>query len=304
MDVFAKLEAAQLTFEDDTSAHIESSDDDWTRDADDVKQEFSPCRSDASCSPPASGFSAKEKEYLCNGCQIVITDSFLLKVSGLTWHESCLKCSVCGISLDGEESCYIRDNRVFCYTDYLEKFTSRCAKCNREISPSDWIRKAKGYLYHLDCFSCNVCGSQMNTGDKFGLSGTIIYCEDHCSKPQSTRPRKKVATKSIDTDGARRDAPASGWSRDSTESDSSVTSKENRGIKRRRSTVCEETGKRRRTAFTPEQVELLQEEFTINKNPTAEEYENMCEKTGLERRVVQVWFQNARANRKRKQVLE
>ncbi len=39
-------------------------------------------------------------------------------MNGLTWHLTCFQCSVCAASLSQHNSCFVRNNEIFCKTDY------------------------------------------------------------------------------------------------------------------------------------------------------------------------------------------
>ena len=64
---------------------------------------------------------------ICAACGELITDRFLIQVSGRTWHSTCLRCSVCCTVLDTQPSCFVRAGVVYCrndYTRYLVFFSS------------------------------------------------------------------------------------------------------------------------------------------------------------------------------------
>ncbi|KAF5406096.1 LIM/homeobox protein Awh [Paragonimus heterotremus] len=57
--------------------------------------------------------------------------------------------------------------------------------------------------------------------------------------------------------------------------------------------------KRIRTSFTPDQLSILQANFDIESNPDGQELERIANLARLNKRVTQVWFQNARARKKK-----
>lgn len=57
--------------------------------------------------------------------------------------------------------------------------------------------------------------------------------------------------------------------------------------------------KRMRTSFKHHQLRTMKSYFAINQNPDAKDLKNLAQKTGLSKRVLQVWFQNARAKWRR-----
>ncbi len=58
----------------------------------------------------------KSEKILCEGCGHKIQDRYLMKVGDGSWHELCLACSICGTLLS--RSCYSRNNKLYCKTDY------------------------------------------------------------------------------------------------------------------------------------------------------------------------------------------
>ena len=59
--------------------------------------------------------------------------------------------------------------------------------------------------------------------------------------------------------------------------------------------------RRLRTSINPEQLEVLQRTYKLNSTPGRETLEAVALGTGLKKRVVQVWFQNARARERKSQ---
>ncbi|TRY62587.1 hypothetical protein TCAL_11715 [Tigriopus californicus] len=59
------------------------------------------------------------------------------------------------------------------------------------------------------------------------------------------------------------------------------------------------TKKRARTSFKHNQLRVMKGHFQINQNPDSRELKMLAQKTGLDKKVLQVWFQNARAKWRR-----
>jgi len=206
-------------------------------------------------------------ESLCSGCGFVIHEKFILKVGEACWHSHCLRCSTCDMELHFDTSCFVREDKVFCKTDYTRLYGTRCSKCCHLITQSDWIRRAGDQVFHLACFACDSCTRQLSTGEEFGLLENRLLCKSHYLEVWETGGCGE------DTDGD---------SCGSTDTPS----------KKRKS-------KRNRTTFADEQIHVLQANFQLDCNPDGQDLERIAEISGLSKRVVQVWFQNARARNKK-----
>ncbi|OQR75900.1 Isl1/2A-like [Tropilaelaps mercedesae] len=66
----------------------------------------------------------------CAGCGSAIRDPYILRVSpDLEWHAGCLRCAECARFLDESCTCFVRDGKTYCKSDYHR--------------PSEW-REANG----------------------------------------------------------------------------------------------------------------------------------------------------------------
>lgn len=62
---------------------------------------------------------------------------------------------------------------------------------------------------------------------------------------------------------------------------------------------CGTKNKRVRTSFKQHQLLIMKTYFALNHNPDSKDLKQLSLKTGLTKRVLQVWFQNARAKYRR-----
>uniref|UniRef100_A0A8C0T2C1 LIM/homeobox protein Lhx3 n=2 Tax=Canis lupus familiaris TaxID=9615 RepID=A0A8C0T2C1_CANLF len=185
---------------------------------------------------------------LCAGCDQHILDRFILKALDRHWHSKCLKCTDCHTPL--AERCFSRGESVYCKDDFFKRFGTKCAACQLGIPPTQVVRRAQDFVYHLHCFACVVCKRQLATGDEFYLM------ED-----------SRLVCKADYETAKQREAEA--------------------------------TAKRPRTTITAKQLETLKSAYNTSPKPARHVREQLSSETGLDMRVVQVWFQNRRAKEKR-----
>ncbi|CAF1393319.1 unnamed protein product, partial [Didymodactylos carnosus] len=137
---------------------------------------------------------------VCTSCGDSILSKYYLRVADKLFHEECLQCTICKLSLESQKSCFIKGIQIFCRQDYYKRYSSiKCSKCDRNIQPSDWVRRAKEHVYHLACFACNSCKRQLSTGEEFALIDSAVLCKTHyCENSENDDSRhgkaKRVRT--------------------------------------------------------------------------------------------------------------
>uniref|UniRef100_A0A914E7A2 LIM/homeobox protein Lhx9 n=1 Tax=Acrobeloides nanus TaxID=290746 RepID=A0A914E7A2_9BILA len=278
----------------------------------------------------ASGSSgpAMPPTSLCGGCGNQITDKTFLLVGEKSWHDSCVRCAVCQRTLDGQPSCYCKDGLLYCKQDYMIKFWKRCERCGSVIDPGDLVMTSRDRIFHMNCFSCMVCAHQLKQGETYvvGENGSL-FCQAHYEPFITLRSAELTSTNSCDNnvlqllpptnsmlDEAMLNAAAQSCStgpnlcptRRHTKrhhhqhhgsGDDSVHGDfmgDDDGLNGGNSKA-----KRMRTSFKHHQLRTMKTYFNLNHNPDAKDLKQLAQKTGLTKRVLQVWFQNARAKYRR-----
>ncbi|XP_046998492.1 LIM/homeobox protein Lhx2-like [Schistocerca americana] len=263
----------------------------------------------------------------CAGCGARICDRYFLLAADRQWHSACLRCCDCKLPLASELTCFSRDGNIYCKEDYYRLFAvKRCARCQAGISASELVMRARDLVYHVQCFTCASCGVPLAKGDHFGMRDELVYCRPHyellysqdaagapycdleaafragagsCRPPSSRRtcpwacaspPPRSVspASKMLHPSELSSSMESLGY-------DSSVTSPGNPAGQQQQ----QQRTKRMRTSFKHHQLRTMKSYFAINQNPDAKDLKQLAQKTGLSKRVLQVWFQNARAKWRR-----
>uniref|UniRef100_A0A8C4NK83 LIM homeobox 2 n=1 Tax=Eptatretus burgeri TaxID=7764 RepID=A0A8C4NK83_EPTBU len=292
------------------------------------------CVAFGSCSKHEAGDPGPPPCAPCAGCGRRIAERFYLLALGRQWHLRCLKCCECELALDTELSCYARDGSIYCRDDYYRRFSAqRCAGCQLGISASELVMRARDLVFHLRCFSCAACRRPLTPGEHFGMRGALVYCRPHFegllqAEEASARDENPTATTLGPPEGLRgawveageevlRSAQAAGRGRSGPQKPrprkrksvgphagdmldySSIGCADAVGLDAAHAFSTPQKSKRMRTSFKHHQLRTMKSFFALNHNPDAKDLKQLSQKTGLTKRVLQVWFQNARAKFRR-----
>uniref|UniRef100_A0A8C5J641 LIM homeobox transcription factor 1-alpha n=1 Tax=Junco hyemalis TaxID=40217 RepID=A0A8C5J641_JUNHY len=234
---------------------------------------------------PATPFSSllgkSGRPSVCEGCQRVILDRFLLRLNDSLWHEQCVQCASCKEPL--QTTCFYRDKKLYCKLDYEKLFAVKCAGCLEAVAPSELVMRAQKSVYHLHCFCCCVCERRLQKGDEFVLKEGQLLCKGDYEKEREllslVSPALSDSGKSDDEDSICKLGQASGKG-----------AEDGKDHKR---------PKRPRTILTTQQRRAFKASFEVSSKPCRKVRETLAAETGLSVRVVQVWFQNQRAKMKK-----
>ncbi|KAL3173240.1 hypothetical protein MRX96_012367 [Rhipicephalus microplus] len=248
---------------------------------------------------------------LCAGCGAPIADRFYLLAVERQWHTRCLRCCHCKQQLDSELTCFARDGNIYCKDDYYRLFAvKRCARCQQGIFASELVMRARDLVYHLHCFTCWPKGASrgfrrlhppplLPDDDGGGNGGPA------CSPPLA--PGAAYAPPQGPY-GVRKGRPRKRKPGELPEGPPHLGLQDLAGLDSNGSTMLQQQQqqqqrtKRMRTSFKHHQLRTMKSYFAINQNPDAKDLKQLAQKTGLSKRVLQVWFQNARAKWRRNNV--
>lgn len=221
--------------------------------------------------------------HVCFGCNLPISDRFLLKVLDKFWHDSCLRCCQCNTAL--KEKCFVRDSNLYCKQDFYKLYGVQCSGCEEGVFPSDLIRKVGSKIFHMACLKCCQCGQEVSTGDQLYIldDGTFLCKTDYDNQDAGEiKPKEKSK---LEQDMDMEETP-----------DATITNGE--GVA---SDEDEEPNRRRgpRTTIKAKQLEVLKSAFLATPKPSRHIREKLAQDTGLSMRVIQVWFQNRRSKERR-----
>ncbi|KAM9820795.1 LIM/homeobox protein Lhx5 [Neosynchiropus ocellatus] len=233
----------------------------------------------------------------CAGCERPILDRFLLNVLDRAWHAKCVQCCECSCNLT--EKCFSRDGKLYCKLDFFRRFGTKCAGCQQGISPNDLVRKARNKVFHLNCFTCMVCNKQLSTGEElYVIDENKFVCKEDYLTSGAIKEATLNSVSSCTDRSLSPDLPDP-IQDDIKETDNSTSSdKETNNIENEE----QNSGAKRRgprTTIKAKQLETLKAAFVATPKPTRHIREQLAQETGLNMRVIQVWFQNRRSKERR-----
>lgn len=169
------------------------------------------------------------------------------------------------------------------------------------LDRNDLVRRARDKIFHVQCFQCTVCQKKLDTGEQlYILNGNRFVCKhDYLANPDlfSGGGSSECGSEDIDDDC---DAAS-----DDIEESNSVEPQEIIGngesLLANKLDDMSASAKRRgpRTTIKAKQLDTLKAAFASTPKPTRHIREQLAQETGLNMRVIQVWFQNRRSKERR-----
>ncbi|KAM6899617.1 LIM/homeobox protein Awh-like [Xenentodon cancila] len=233
----------------------------------------------------APTMASMQEPMTCAGCGEQVCDRFFLLAAGRVWHSVCLRCSQCHCELQTHPSLFWREGSIYCQQDYCRMFGGgQCARCFQPIPPSALVMRSGELTFHPHCFSCQECDVKLIPGNLYCMQGPNLYCQSHYHDDGGNLQSHSPSLNPNVTEG---------------EGEESVSSPEARLDDRGAGGQTRRRTKRIRTCFRREQLRALESYFAQKHNPDGKDWTCLAHKTGLPKRVLQVWFQNARAKLRR-----
>ncbi|XP_013779804.2 LIM/homeobox protein Lhx2-like [Limulus polyphemus] len=241
---------------------------------------------------------------LCARCHLVIASNELVMCAReFVYHLHCFTCATCNKSFTKGEYFGLKDNIIYCRLHYelLIHYTLPYSFSGNEISPVTRFQPGSNQtVYENVALDNNLCPSN---SEELSLSRHMTIPESlvatHVPIKGKTKKRKgsnpvtnRGSTTNIDVGGMcgmvnLRDRPLGEFQHNTTPPFSPSKN------------ISKTRPKRMRTSFKHHQMRTMKSYFAINHNPDAKDLKQLSQKTGLNKRVLQVWFQNARAKWRR-----
>ncbi|CAG0899532.1 unnamed protein product [Darwinula stevensoni] len=185
----------------------------------------------------------------------------------------------------------------------------RCAGCERPIFDR-FILKVLDLTWHATCLKCGECGSSLE-GRCYARDGRV-YCKDDFFKCYGTKcsgcgqgiPPTQVVRRAGEGVYHLHCFSCILCQRQLNTGDEFYLMEDRKLVckadyESAKAREAEAANKRPRTTITAKQLETLKSAYNRSPKPSRHIREQLSQETGLDMRVVQVWFQNRRAKEKR-----
>ncbi|KAK2727775.1 LIM/homeobox protein Lhx9-like isoform X1 [Artemia franciscana] len=237
----------------------------------------------------------------CGRCGLVLgPNDLVMRARDFIYHLSCFTCAACNQSLTKGDIFGMRDGVVYCrlHFDMLQhgggSFSpndSLCGDMPHGIVPRHLLQ------HQMDIHEGEIHEGDIHNGLP-GIGGIArIPFFNGNGTTQKGRPRKRKLQQDVNQGmNMRAMTPALDMMSPDLSGIDGLSGYESSGGQVHGNS---QRTKRMRTSFKHHQLRTMKSYFAINQNPDAKDLKQLAQKTGLSKRVLQVWFQNARAKWRR-----
>ncbi|XP_063813290.1 LIM/homeobox protein Lhx1 isoform X2 [Pseudophryne corroboree] len=180
------------------------------------------------------------------------------------------------------------------------RFGTKCAGCSQGISPSDLVRRARSKVFHLNCFTCMMCNKQLSTGEElYVIDENKFVCKEDYLNNNNNAAKENSLLSVTGSDPSLSPDSQDPSQDDAKDSESANISDKEAGINENDDQNLGAKRRGPRTTIKAKQLETLKAAFAATPKPTRHIREQLAQETGLNMRVIQVWFQNRRSKERR-----
>eukprot|EP00795_Rhopilema_esculentum_P010194 gene10194-18868_t len=223
---------------------------------------------------------SREECYKCKA--VILNSEMVMKCDGIFFHWRCFQCSVCHAKLEEGRKYGIIAGTLFCE----QHFVDATFQLKKEKARGDSERTENDFLAYF-CYSLE---QTLFRSSLFQTQDTPDFQIDALSDS----PRGYL---SLETPQFACNASSDVLHINSPFNHSSIMAPEQ--MKAKSNNICKNKRKRHRTTFRQDQLKEMKSVFDLNPNPDTAELQRLSQRLGLSKRVLQVWFQNARAKQRR-----
>jgi LIM homeobox protein 2/9 len=232
----------------------------------------------------------------CARCQAAILfTEMVMRARDLVFHVHCFTCAVCNSTFNKGDQFGLKDGTVLCQVHYELAVSEE-----RHHSPSPATFPGGGtypppfpspefhpHHHHASIppSATPVCPDSVVGSKVPYFNGTATGTARQKGRPRKRKPKDlETMTANLDLSADYLDVPFG---------------RGGPGTPGLPGSNGQQRTKRMRTSFKHHQLRTMKSYFAINHNPDAKDLKQLSQKTGLPKRVLQVWFQNARAKWRR-----
>ena len=167
----------------------------------------------------------------------------------------------------------------------------RCSKCQVLINPEEPSFTVMDAVFHNSCMTCANCCKPITKDDSFGVDRKHVYCSAHFKTAEPVLPSfggRAAWNQCMELDPGKPEELRN-WTENTYPVLSNLVHGERRATETRNTTCWRSCpAKRVRTAFSSDQLDVLNSFFKAGRKPTVKQLEELSGVTGLKVNVLKV----------------